>query len=142
MNTKNIVLAIIGIIIVVIIGVVSIGNSQNTNNTNVSNPSDAINEIEESNVSNNNSSEEESNIQTYTLADVSAGNSVNNCLVIFSNEVYLIPSSFINNSHQGGSKAILDYCGKDLTEAFQNNPFHNSSAKTQLNQFKAGVLSN
>lgn len=86
-----------------------------------------------------NGSNSQDSLEIYTVSQISDGNTIDNCLVIYSNEVFKIPSSFIN-VHEGGSEEILRYCGRDLTSAFDNNPNHGSTAKVELLKYKVGKL--
>lgn len=80
--------------------------------------------------------------QTYTLAQVAAHNSAEDCWMIIHDNVYNV-TDFIA-SHPGGS-AILAGCGINATNLFENRPSgsgtpHSSNAREILQQYYIGKL--
>lgn len=74
---------------------------------------------------------------TLSLAEVQKHNSVNDCWVIISNNVYNV-TSYIN-LHPGGATRIDSYCGQDMTQAFLSRP-HSSLADQQHANMLLGPL--
>lgn len=74
---------------------------------------------------------------TVTLAEVNAHNNRNDCWIILHNKVYNV-TKFLRD-HPGGERAILDYAGRDATEAFENVG-HSDHAKKLLVEMLVGEL--
>jgi len=78
---------------------------------------------------------------TLTAAEVAKHNSANDCWMIIGGRVYNVTSTI--NSHPGGSRAILKYCGQDGTVGFQTKdygPNHSSTAYSLLSNYLIGNL--
>ncbi len=77
-----------------------------------------------------------------TMAEVAKHNNQNDCWTVISGKIYNTTS--LIGRHSGGDQAILDYCGKDGTEAFdkkgQRQEPHSDQAKEILKQFYIGDL--
>lgn len=76
---------------------------------------------------------------TYTLAQVQSANSKENCWSIVSGNVYNLTAWI--DQHPGGSRAILNMCGKDATDAFVKQHGGQKQAESALAQYKIGPLS-
>lgn len=76
----------------------------------------------------------------YTLAQVAAANSADKCWSVVGQSVYDLTSWI--NKHPGGSKAILNICGKDGTAAFTKQHGGQAKAEAALAQFRIGTFSN
>ena len=75
----------------------------------------------------------------YTYEEVKSHNIVNDCWIIYNNNVYNI-TDFLNK-HPGGNKIILDYAGLDITNNyifFQ----HSDNAYNILFTYKIGSIIN
>ena len=66
-----------------------------------------------------------------SLSEVSKHNSANDCYVVVNNKVYNL-TDFLNY-HSGGAQAILPYCGKDGTNAFNTKDGRGSHRSGDLN---------
>lgn len=86
-------------------------------------------------------SNDESQSAVFTRQQVAQANTYENCMVIYSGGVYAVPSEFIDE-HEGGASEILDYCGRDLTDAFDENIDHTNESYDQLREFYVGELAN
>jgi len=83
-----------------------------------------------------------SGVTVLDLVEVAKHNTNANCWIIVNSKVYNI--SNYASSHPGGTRNILDYCGKEATQAFdtkggQGNA-HSTSANNMLDQFFVGNL--
>jgi cytochrome b involved in lipid metabolism len=81
-------------------------------------------------------------IMVLDLIEVAKHNTNTNCWIIVNSKVYNI--SNYASSHPGGTRNILDYCGKEATRAFdtkggEGQP-HSTSANNMLDQFLVGNL--
>ncbi len=76
---------------------------------------------------------------TFSLEDVTKANTIQNCLVVYENKVYKIPQSWATQ-HPGGSANIINACGRDISNDFDNAHTGSVSALNQLEQFYAGDL--
>jgi cytochrome b involved in lipid metabolism len=81
------------------------------------------------------------NTATFTREQVAEANTIANCLFIYENSVYAIPSSWANE-HPGGRTEITSNCGKDVTQLFNMNHRGKTQPQEQLQEFYAGELSN
>lgn len=66
------------------------------------------------------------------LSRKSVETNTNQCLVVYSNKVYLIPSQFIDI--HPSKESIKEYCNKDITYYF-NTAMHSIVAKIVLDSF-------
>jgi cytochrome b involved in lipid metabolism len=73
-------------------------------------------------------------------ATVESNNTIDSCYVIYNNQVYRIPETWAED-HPGGSSNIINSCGKDITQMFNQAP-HGSRADNILNSYLIGELSN
>lgn len=76
-----------------------------------------------------------------TLDEVSKHNSEESCWLIIENKVYDV-TKYIPK-HPAPKRTILDYCGRDATEAFrtkEKNKDHSKRAKKLLESFFVGEL--
>jgi cytochrome b involved in lipid metabolism len=81
-------------------------------------------------------------IMVLDLIEVAKHNTNTNCWIIVNSKVYNI--SNYASSHPGGTRNILDYCGKEATVAFdtkgnKGQP-HSTSANNMLDQYFVGNL--
>ena len=74
---------------------------------------------------------------SYTVSDVAAHNTVADCYMIISGNVYNL-TSFVN-THSGGSAVVIGQCGKDGTAVFNSGP-HNSSTINAISPLMLGPL--
>jgi cytochrome b involved in lipid metabolism len=74
--------------------------------------------------------------------EVAKHNTNADCWLIINNKVYNV--SDYASSHPGGARNILNYCGKEATEAFDTKggrgDTHSSSAYNLLNKYYIGDL--
>ena len=78
---------------------------------------------------------------TLTTTQVSAHNTLQDCWMIISNRVYNLTGYIAQ--HPGGQNAILNYCGRDGTNAFDTrggSGTHSNNARNLLNGFYIGDL--
>lgn len=79
--------------------------------------------------------------KSYTLAEVSAHSTKEDCWLAIEGKVYDV-SAFVDK--HGGGEAILMGCGKDATELFNNRPndkgAHSDKARSFLPNFEIGTL--
>lgn len=82
--------------------------------------------------------------KTYTAAEVAVHNNPDDCWIIIDNKVYSV-SKYLQD-HPGGASAIIDYCGKEASQAFatqnKSGGGHSNQARSQLSEFQIGVLKN
>jgi len=81
---------------------------------------------------------------TYTLEQVSAHNTADDCWIVLSGKVYDF-TDYINNSSHPGGKTILQGCGQDATELFETRPMgsgtaHSQRARSSHDQYFIGNL--
>ena len=76
----------------------------------------------------------------YTMRDVSTHDTAQSCWSVIDGVVYDL-TAWISD-HPGGEAAILKLCGKDGTDAFQEEHSRNDRAKNALDVLKLGPLSN
>lgn len=74
---------------------------------------------------------------TLSVTEISKHNSVQDCWVIISNNVYDV-TSYIN-LHPGGASRISSYCGGDMTQAFLSQP-HSSLANQEHTMMLLGPV--
>lgn len=76
----------------------------------------------------------------FTQEDVSRHENSDDCWVIYKGSVYDI-TNFLEK-HPGGAELILDKAGKDITDLFEDDNFHNhsSAAHNLLRNYKIGKL--
>lgn len=111
---------------------------ENTNNTNTTQQTQPVRQDASEAV------EEDSYFEadgTVSRATVSNNDTIDSCLVIYSNKVYEIPSSWASQ-HPGGSAEITNNCGIDITNLFNSVGDHNSNAERMLQDFYLAELSN
>lgn len=75
---------------------------------------------------------------TYTMAQVAIHNSRTSCYTAISGSVYDLTTWI--GEHPGGQFAILSLCGKDGTEAFNNQHDGQARPESELTSFKIGTL--
>ena len=73
-----------------------------------------------------------------TLQEVAKHNSQSDCWLIIENKIYGVTNYL--NSHPGGVSAIVSYCGKDATQAFNVTMPHSQNAHNILVGFYIGDL--
>ncbi len=81
--------------------------------------------------------------RTYTAAEVSQHNSLQDCWMIIDTSVYDV-TEFLGQ-HPGGAQAMLKYCGEDGTRGFgtmDRGQSHSSSASQLKEDYKIGTLAN
>ncbi len=82
-----------------------------------------------------------STLVTLTVQEVAKHNSASDCWMIVNNLVYEVTK--YANLHPGGSENIINYCGKDATDAFnsiKDGRGHSSQADQQHTFLKIGNL--
>ena len=72
----------------------------------------------------------------FTMMEVQKHNSPNDCYMVINNNVYDV--SNYGAEHPGGSSAIYDNCGKEVTGLFAR--IHSNSAWDLLKKYKIGTL--
>lgn len=131
MIKKEIIFGLAGIVIVGVFLLKIINDYQKNNSLLLKNPAEK-----------NNQNIPKDNIITLTIEEVSKHNSANDCWIIINNNVYNV-TSFINQ-HPGGAEKIINFCGKDATQAFatkgKKNKPHSPIAQNQLKQLQIGSL--
>jgi len=75
---------------------------------------------------------------SYSLATVATHNSATDCWTIIGGNVYNVTSWI--NQHPGGKQAIISLCGKDGTQAFDNQHGGQAKPATELKSFLIGKL--
>ena len=75
---------------------------------------------------------------SYTLSTVANHNSATSCWTTIGGNVYNLTSWI--NQHPGGRQAILSLCGKDGTQAFNNQHGGQARPATELKSFLIGTL--
>ena len=78
---------------------------------------------------------------SFTLAEVSKHNTESDCWTIVSDKVYNVTD--IIPGHPGGSQAIIPFCGKDATTAFETKGgrgAHSQRANDVLNTYYVGNI--
>jgi cytochrome b involved in lipid metabolism len=79
---------------------------------------------------------------TLTANEVAKHNSANNCWLIINGNIYNVTSYL--NTHPAGPDAIIPYCGKDATQAFNTKggrgETHSSQANNLLDNYLLGKL--
>ena len=82
-------------------------------------------------------------VKTYTLAEVGLHNSKENCWLAIEGKVYDVTSYIESQKHPGG-EAILQGCGIDASELFNNRPndkgAHSEKARGFLVNYYIGDL--
>lgn len=77
-----------------------------------------------------------------TSEEVAKHNSSTDCWLIIDNNVYNV-TSYINK-HPGGAQALIFFCGKEATQAFETkgnkNKPHSQTAKIVLDKMRIGSL--
>lgn len=79
--------------------------------------------------------------QSYTIEQVAEHNTKDNCWIIISQQVYDV-TDFIPK-HPGGASQIIAYCGKDATQAFATQGgegSHSSTAESLKQDYLIGTL--
>ncbi len=76
--------------------------------------------------------------KTYTMTEIAAANSAENCLSVINSKVYNLTEWI--KKHPGGQKAILGICGKDGTEAFTKQHGGGPKFMQTLSGFEAGEM--
>jgi cytochrome b involved in lipid metabolism len=76
--------------------------------------------------------------KTYTMADVQAASTPENCLSAINGKVYDLTAWI--NKHPGGDKNILKICGIDGSSAFDGKHGGQTKPETVLKGFSVGVL--
>jgi len=77
--------------------------------------------------------------KTFTLDEVGRHNTPDDCWLIIDEKVYDV--SDYGTDHPGGD-TVYEGCGKDATTKFETSPPHSRYARSLLNDFYIGDLSN
>jgi len=72
----------------------------------------------------------------YTWEEIASHNTAESCWIVVNGKVYDV-TSYIDR-HPAGAQTILDYCGKDATQAFAR--YHSASAWQLLEQYFIGYV--
>ena len=76
----------------------------------------------------------------FTLKEVQEASSIKeNCLTIVNQKVYNIPERWAN-SHPGGFQNIVNMCGMDASEIFNNQHNSDEKARKALQEYLVGTL--
>ncbi|KAJ1731669.1 hypothetical protein LPJ61_002418 [Coemansia biformis] len=75
--------------------------------------------------------------KTFVAADIAVHNKRKDVWIVISNRVYDV-TKFLEE-HPGGEEVILEYAGRDATEAFEDIG-HSEDARDMLKDFFIGVL--
>ncbi len=78
--------------------------------------------------------------QTFTLDDVAAHSSVDDCWIVVDAIVY--DASGYADAHPGGASRIADICGTDATRAFRSQHGEQGAPNSMLAGFEIGQLAN
>ncbi len=76
-----------------------------------------------------------------SLAEIAKHNSASDCWLLINNNIYNI-TSFLS-AHPGGAGAIIPYCGKEATQAFNTKDIgqpHSGGAASMLASYYIGTL--
>lgn len=81
--------------------------------------------------------------QTYTLEQVAEHGSAEDCFIAIEGKVYDVSEFIVDQAHPGGP-AILQGCGNDASELYNNRPngsgAHSGKARAMLEQYYIGDL--
>ncbi|CAN5711464.1 hypothetical protein BH11PAT2_BH11PAT2_08780 [soil metagenome] len=80
----------------------------------------------------------QTNLGTYTQAEVATHDTTNNCWATINGNVYNLTSWIAQ--HPGGEAPILGLCGKDGTSAFDGQHSTGGQANAELATFKIGTI--
>jgi cytochrome b involved in lipid metabolism len=83
-------------------------------------------------------------VKSITLSEIANHNTKTDCWFAIEGNVYNVTDFIASNKHPG-KDAILNGCGKDATQMFNNRPdntTHSPKARDMLHNFLIGVLSN
>mgnify|MGYP001247318023 CR=1 FL=1 len=78
---------------------------------------------------------------SYTASEVATHNTQSNCWLIINNQIYNV-TQYIP-FHPGGTQRIVNYCGKEATQAFNTrggSGSHSNNAKNMLANYLIGTL--
>lgn len=78
-----------------------------------------------------------SNETVYTMEKVAKHNNRNDCWIVIDGNVYNVTDWI--SKHPGGVQPILNYCGKDATQAFKGKP-HSAKAEQIKERYYIGKL--
>jgi predicted heme/steroid binding protein len=87
-----------------------------------------------------NSSQETGDAESFTLDDVAAHATIDDCWIVVDGMVY--DASGYAAEHPGGASRIANICGTDATEAFRNQHGNQGSPNRTLAGFELGPLKN
>ena len=73
---------------------------------------------------------------SFLMDDVASNNTSRACWLVIKNQVY--DATRFLSSHPGGDKSVLEYAGKECTDAFTSS--HSQSAKGMLQRYHIGSL--
>ena len=85
-------------------------------------------------------SAETSDAEGYTLDEVAAHATIDDCWIVVDGTVY--DASGYAAAHPGGASRIADICGTDATQAFRNQHGNQGSPNRTLAGFELGPLKN
>lgn len=74
----------------------------------------------------------------FSMSDVEANNSADNCWMIVNDYVYDVTDYVAQDMHPGGRNALLSGCGTDATASFER--IHSPRAHQDLQNFKIGIV--
>ncbi|CAL9040487.1 unnamed protein product [Musa banksii] len=75
--------------------------------------------------------------KVYTLAEVSAHNSANDCWLVIDGKVYDV-TKFLDD-HPGGDEVLVSSTGKDATDDFEDVG-HSTAARAMLDEYYVGEI--
>lgn len=79
----------------------------------------------------------ETEIKTYTMKEIEEHTSIESLWLLIDNGVYDV-SKFLDE-HPGGPEPMIEYAGKDATDAFEDIG-HSADARALMTQYKIGEL--
>lgn len=80
--------------------------------------------------------------KTYTLSNITVGNTRENCLMAIDSKAYLISEEYIDSQHPAGAQGIISNCGKDATTVFGNIHEGSGWAASDLARYYIGDIVN
>ena len=142
MNVKTALAAVIVLVVIFGGGYYFYTNSAANKTSETANTSnDAMMEENDESMKEDDSMMEES--KSYTMAEVEAHATADDCWFVINDEVYDVTSYIADGIHPGG-EAILNGCGTDATEMFFNRPngsgSHSEKAQAFSKNFIIGTL--
>ena len=139
-NAKKFTKMSLTIFLIALVSIFIVGFSLKTNPIATDNLNSTINNSlnNQTQNNNNNNNNNSGNQNGFTSQEVSKHNAFSNCWVIVNNKVYDV-TSYVS-SHPGGVMAITNYCGTDMTSAFEMQHSNSGRANSILDTLYKGNL--